>query len=242
MPHSLQHILVIEDEPKVAQSLQQGLNEADFRTTLANTGEEGLVHFLEDKPDIIILDLNLPGRDGIEILHTLRQHDNQIPVIILSARDTIEDRVSGLDIGADDYLVKPFAFAELLARLRVILRRDNSPKENTLSETNSAGTMLTIADLSIDLLKRKVIRENKNINVTPREFEILELFMRNKNTTVSRKTLARDVWHVERATPLDNVIDVHIMRLRKKIDDGYAIKLIQTVRGLGFMLSAEEQK
>jgi len=227
-----QHILVIEDEPKVAQSLLQGLTEANFKVSLASSGEEGLVHFLEDKPDVIILDLNLPGRDGIDILYTLRQHDKQIPVLILSARDTVEDRVGGLDIGADDYLVKPFAFTELIARLRVIFRRDIKTEE----------TILTISDLSLDMLKRKVSRQNKNINVTPREFEILELFMRNKDRTVSRQLLAHNVWKVQRATPLDNVIDVHIMRLRKKIDGDYDLKLIKTVRGLGFMLSEDEKE
>ena len=224
------HILVIEDEPKVADSLQQGLNEANYAVTLAASGEEGLVTFLESKPDVIILDLNLPGRDGIEILQTLRQHDNKIPVLILSARDTVEDRVSGLDTGANDYLIKPFAFSELLARLRVFLRLERQIEEMELH----------FLDLSIDLLKRKVTRNNINISVTPREFEILELFIRNKNTTVSRQTIAKDIWKVPRATSLDNVIDVHIMRLRKKIDDNFDLKLIKTVRGLGFMLSAED--
>lgn len=230
MANSVQHILVIEDEPKVAQSLCQGLNEANYTTTVANSGEEGLVRFLEKRPDAIVLDLNLPGRDGIDILHTLRQHNSKIPVLILSARDTIEDRVVGLDTGADDYLVKPFAFPELLARLRVMLRRDN-----TIDETS-----LQVADLNIDLLKRKVSRRNRDIKVTPREFEILELFIRNKDQTVSRQTIARDIWQVQRATPLDNVIDVHVMRLRKKIDDDFDLKLIKTVRGLGFMLTEEQ--
>lgn len=230
-----QHILVIEDESKVALSLQQGLNEANFKTSLASSGEEGLVHFLEEKPDVIILDLNLPGRDGIDILHTLRQHDKKIPVLILSARDTVEDRVSGLDTGADDYLVKPFAFSELLARLRVILRRDNK-------STLKSETVLTVSDLAIDLLKRQVTRQKTLINVTPREFEILELFIRHKDRTVSRQTLAREVWKVQRATSLDNVIDVHIMRLRKKIDGEYPQKLIKTIRGLGFMLSEDEHE
>lgn len=230
MPQSVQKVLVIEDEPKVAESLRQGLIEAEYQVTLAASGEEGLVKFLEDKPDVIILDLNLPGRDGIEILQTLRQHDKTLPVIILSARDTVEDRVSGLDTGADDYLVKPFAFTELLARLRVTLRRDIQTEE----------VILTFSELSLDLLKRKVFRNDEIVNLTQREFEILELFIRNKNRTVSRQIIARDIWKVQRATSLDNVIDVHVMRLRKKIDGDYKLKLIKTVRGLGFMLSEEE--
>jgi len=225
-------ILIIEDEPKVAESLLLGLREVDFEVEWAPTGEDGLTCILENQPDVVILDLNLPGRDGLDILATLRKHHEQLPVLILSARDAIDDRVSGLDIGADDYMIKPFAFPELVARLKVMLRRDNQ------------GHILAfeLADLSIDIVSRAVKRNGKKISLTPREFEILELLFRSLKRPVSRKTIARDVWQVERATSLDNVIDVHVMRLRKKIDDEFDVKLIQTIRGLGFMLTDEEQE
>ncbi len=224
-------ILIIEDEPKVAESLQLGLREVEFDVEWAASGEEGLTCLLENQPDVVVLDLNLPGRDGLEILSTLRKHHENLPVLILSARDAIDDRVTGLERGADDYMIKPFAFPELVARLKVMLRR----------ESNNNVLAFELADLSIDIISREVKRGDKGISLTPREFEILELLFRNLKRPVSRKTIARDVWKVERATPLDNVIDVHVMRLRKKIDDEYDVKLIQTIRGLGFMLSNEEQ-
>lgn len=224
-----QHILIIEDEPKVAESLQLGFVEAGYDVAVANSGEEGLTLLLEQTPDALVLDLNLPGRNGIEILTTLRKHHQQLPVLILSARDTIEDRVDGLETGADDYLVKPFAFPELLARIRVLLRRDQ--KKSTIE--------YNVDNLHVDVLSRKAQRADKSLNLTPREFEILELLLRNADRPVSRQTIARDVWRVERATSLDNVIDVHVMRLRKKIDNEVNTKLIHTIRGLGFMLSLD---
>ncbi len=224
-------ILIIEDEPKVAESLQLGLREVDFEVEWAATGEEGLTCLLENMPDAVVLDLNLPGRDGLEILATLRKHHEQLPVLILSARDALDDRVGGLERGADDYMVKPFAFPELVARLKVMLRRDNQSRVLTFE----------LADLTVDIVSRQVKRNDKKISLTPREFGILELLFRNLKRPVSRKTIARDVWKVERATSLDNVIDVHVMRLRKKVDDEFEVKLIQTIRGLGFMLSDEEQ-
>ena len=223
----LQHILVIEDEPKVADTLRLGLMETGYSVDLAYTGEEGLTLLLNRIPDAVILDLNLPGRDGIEILSMLRMHHENLPVLILSARDTVQDRVQGLDTGADDYLVKPFAFPELLARLRVMLRRE---QQKTRLEYQ-------IADLNVDIVARKAKRAGISLNLTPREFEILELLLRNEGRPVSRQTIARDVWRVELATPLDNVIDVHVMRLRQKLDAAFETKLIHTIRGLGFMLS-----
>jgi len=224
-----QYILIIEDEPKVAESLRLGFLEAGYEATIANSGEEGLTLLLEKIPDLVILDLGLPGRDGIDILTTLRKHQPKLPVLILSARDTIEDRVNGLEIGADDYLVKPFAFPELLARTRVLLRRDKQ----------TSNIEYTIDNLHVDVILRKAKRANIFINLTPREFEILELLLRNIDRPVSRQTIARDIWRVKRATSLDNVIDVHIMRLRKKIDCDNNTKLIHTIRGLGFMLSVD---
>lgn len=228
----MSRILIIEDEPKVAESLLLGLRELDYQVDWAASGEEGLTCVLENEPDVIILDLNLPGRDGLEILATLRKHHEQLPVLILSARDAVEDKVKGLERGADDYMIKPFAFPELVARLKVMLRREQQTPVLTFE----------LADLCLDVMSREVSRAGKRINLTPREFEVLELLFRNLKRPVSRKTIARDVWKVERATPLDNVIDVHVMRLRKKIDDGFDKNLIQTIRGLGFMLSDAEQE
>lgn len=222
-------LLVIEDEEKVAQYLSKGLQEAGYQVDIALTGEDGLIHWLKNDIDLVILDLNLPGRDGLEVLKIIREKDVTLPVIILSARDTTEDKVLGLESGADDYLIKPFEFNELLARIRVRLRHEHA---NTLE--------YVISDLSVDVLSRKVKRNNTTINLTPREFEILELLLRNAYKPVSRQVLAKDVWRVERATPLDNVIDVHVMRLRKKIDGENEKRLIHTIRGLGFVISDRE--
>ena len=221
------HILVIEDEVKVAETLRRGLQESGYQVTLAPSGEDGLVLLLESDIDALILDLNLPGRDGLDILKTLRQHYPDLPVLILSARDTVDDRVTGLDRGADDYLVKPFAFPELLARLRVLLRR----------EQKQGNLHCTVGDLVVDIVAREVSRAGDSIILTTREFEILELLLRHRDQPVSRQTIARDIWNVNRATPLDNVIDVHLTRLRKKIDGNREDKLIHTIRGLGYVLS-----
>jgi DNA-binding response OmpR family regulator len=170
----------------------------------------------------------LPGRDGMEILRTLRRSKAQTPVLILTARDTLEDKILGLDLGADDYLVKPFAFPELTARIRALLRRGRGDE----------ALKLKLADLEMDLIKRAVVRGKQAIPLTAMEFEILEYLLRNQGHVVTREMLAREVWkETERATPLDNVIDVHIGRLRKKIDEPFKGKLLHTVRGVGFILS-----
>lgn len=222
-------ILITEDEPKVLGSLATGFREFGFHVLPALTGEEGLVLLLETKPDVIILDLNLPGRDGLEILNTIRRHDSAIPVLILSARDTVEDRVSGLETGADDYLTKPFAFSELLARIKALLRREiGKPKPEVDYKLN---------DLELHIITRKAFRGERDLNLTPKEFELLALLLRNRDQPVSRKILIQELWKVDRATSLNNVIDVHIMRLRKKIDAPGESKLIHTIRGLGFMIT-----
>jgi two-component system, OmpR family, copper resistance phosphate regulon response regulator CusR len=175
---------------------------------------------------VLVLDLGLPGRDGIEVLRTLRQKGSTTPVLVLTARDTIEDRVLGLDVGADDYLVKPFAFPELLARIRALVRRGRA----------SDGLRLTLADLELDLATRRVWRGGQTIDLTAREFELLEYLVRQQGHLVSREMVARDVWQEPaRATTLDNVIDVHLARVRKKIDVDHQPKLIHTVRGVGFV-------
>ena len=225
-------ILVVEDERKVAKALQDGLEAEGYDVAVAHTGEEGFFLVNAQPFDLIVLDRLLPGRDGIEILTTLRKRGLQTPVLVLTAKDAIEDRVVGLDSGADDYLVKPFAFPELLARIRALLRRGKTDQ----------ATKFRIADLEMDVVARMCVRGGKTLDLTPREFDLLEYFFRNQGHPVSREMLARDVWK-ERArhTPLDNVIDVHIARLRKKIDDAFEHHLLHTVRGVGFVLRLEEK-
>jgi DNA-binding response OmpR family regulator len=225
-------ILVVEDELKVADALRDGLAEEHYDVTVERTGEAAFFRVNTESFDIILLDLGLPGRDGLEILSALRQRGLKTPVLVLTARDTLHDRVGGLDAGADDYLVKPFAFAELLARIRALARRGRS----------SDVPRLMVGDLEMDLITRKVVRGEQPVELTVREFELLEYLMRHSAQVVSRETLARDVWkETSRTTPLDTVIDVHIARLRRKIDlAGTAVKLIHTIRGVGFMLREGE--
>lgn len=225
-------ILVIEDESKTARALQSGLRGEGFDATVAPTGEEGLHLFESNSFDLVVLDWMLPGRDGIAVVKELRARGAKTPVLLLTARDAVEDRVLGLDSGADDYLVKPFAFAELLARVRVLLRRAGDT-ENLRRQ---------IGDLVLDIENRRAYRSSKEIALTPREFDLLAYFMRRHGQTVTRRMLAKEVWREpNRVTPLDNVIDVHIAHLRRKLDDGYRTKLLHTVRGVGFVLRAEAQ-
>jgi two-component system copper resistance phosphate regulon response regulator CusR len=220
-------LLIVEDEAKVARALGEGLQREGYEVTVARTGEEGYYLLDTRSFDLVVLDLMLPGRSGLEILGTLRAQNRGIPVLILTARDTVQDRVIGLDTGADDYLVKPFAFAELAARIRALLRR---------GRTEPASHM-RVADLELDASARSVTRGGRPLELTGREFELLEYLLKNRGCVVSREMLARDVWReTDRATPLDNVIDVHIARLRRKIDDAFEPKLIHTVRGVGFIV------
>ena len=224
-------VLVVEDEQKVANALKEGLEGETYDVIVERTGEGAFFRVNTETFDVILLDLGLPGRDGIEILAALRQRGLKTPVLVLTARDSLTDRVQGLDAGADDYLVKPFAFAELLARLRALVRRGRS----------SESPRLQVGDLQVDLITRKVMRGATPVELTVREFELLEFLMRHHAQVVSRETLARDVWkETSRTTPLDNVIDVHIARLRRKVDFEQQLKLIHTVRGVGFMLREGE--
>jgi DNA-binding response OmpR family regulator len=224
-------ILVVEDEQKVADALREGLEDERYDVVVERTGEAAFFRVNTETFDVVLLDLTLPGRDGLEILRALRQRRMETPVLVLTARDTLEDRVTGLDAGADDYLVKPFAFAELLARIRALVRRGRV----------SDAPKLAVGDLEMDLVTRKVLRAGKPVDLTVREFELLEFLMRYQGQVVSRETLARDVWkETARTTPLDNVIDVHIARLRRKVDLDQTVKLIHTVRGVGFMLREGE--
>jgi two-component system, OmpR family, copper resistance phosphate regulon response regulator CusR len=223
-------ILIIEDEDKLAKALRKGLEADQFSVSVARTGEDGFFLASTEPHDLIILDLMLPQRDGMEVLSALRQKGVSIPVLILTSRDTVSDRVQGLDAGADDYLVKPFAFPELLARIRAILRRGKS----------DTGDTLKLADLEMDAGGRTVHREGKELSLTAREFDLLEYLLRQRGRVVSREMLARDVWQeTARYTPLDNVIDVHIAHLRRKIDEPFRKKLLHTVRGVGFVLREE---
>jgi len=224
-------ILVVEDEQKVADALREGLEDERYDVVVERTGEGAFFRVNTETFDVVLLDLTLPGRDGLEILRALRQRRMETPVLVLTARDSLEDRVTGLDAGADDYLVKPFAFAELLARIRALVRRGRV----------ADAPRLSVGDLEMDLVTRKVLRSGRPVDLTVREFELLEFLMRYQSQVVSRETLARDVWkETARTTPLDNVIDVHIARLRRKVDLEHSVKLIHTVRGVGFMLREGE--
>ena len=224
-------ILVVEDEQKVANALREGLEDEHYDVMVAPTGEDAFFRVNTEKFDLILLDLMLPGRDGLQILTTIRKRGLETPVLLLTARDTLEDRVTGLNSGADDYLVKPFAFEELLARIRALLRRGRTVDMLRFG----------ISDLDMDIVTRKVTRGGRVIDLTAREFELLEYLMRHEGQVVMRDMLARDVWkETARGTPLNNVIDVHIARLRRKVDTEPFEKLIHTVRGVGFMLKQGE--
>lgn len=221
--------LIVEDDGKVAGALKAGLTAEGYEAVVSRTGEDGYFRATTEPFDVIVLDLGLPGRDGLEILSGLRSRGLTVPVLVLTARDTVEDRVSGLDHGADDYLVKPFAFAELLARLRSLLRRGKSDQ----------SLRLVMADLELDPIARVAQRAGITIDLTAREFDLLAYLLRYQGQVVSREMLARDVWkEPSRGTPLDNVIDVHVTRLRRKIDADAPQKLIHTLRGVGFTLKA----
>jgi len=225
-------ILVVEDDKKVARALREGLQAEHYDVRVAPTGEEGFFLVNHEVFDLVLLDLMPPRRDGVEVLTTLRKRGLQTPVLILTAKDTVDDRVQGLDLGADDYLVKPFAFPELVARIRALLRRGRMDQV----------LKLQLDDLEMDLLTRRVTRRGLTLDLTAKEFELLEYLLRHQGRVVSREMLARDVWQVAaRATPLDNVIDVSIARLRRKIDDPFEKKLLHTLRGVGFMLGGKHE-
>jgi DNA-binding response OmpR family regulator len=222
---AMSRVLIIEDELRLLDSLRRGLAQEGYVVTTATTGEEGFYLATMETFNAVLLDLMLPGRDGMRMLSDLRTTGTAVPVLILTARDAIEDRVAGLDCGADDYLVKPFAFAELLARLRALLRR-NLP---------SRDTVLQAADLEMDLLSRRVVRDGEEVELTVREFELLEYLLRHLNMVVTREMITRDVWK-EPAGVLTNVIEVFIKTLRRKIERPNSRQLLHTVRGVGYAL------
>ncbi|HKV95433.1 MAG TPA: response regulator transcription factor [Candidatus Angelobacter sp.] len=223
-------ILVVEDEPKIARSIVKGLEAEFFTADLAADGEEGLQMALQISYDGIVLDLNLPRIDGLTLLRKLRQSGSTSRVLILSGRREVSDRVSGLEAGADDYLIKPFSFQELLARLHTLLRRSKDVLDT-----------LTVADLELDRMHRTVTRAGKPISLTQREYALLEYLMRNAGRTVTRTMVVEHVWNLG-FDGLTNVVDVYISYLRAKIDHGFAKPLIHTKRGIGFMISAVNEK
>jgi DNA-binding response OmpR family regulator len=221
----MHRLLIVEDQRKLLASLRRGLEEEEYEVATASTGEDAYFLATTESFDAVILDLMLPGRDGLQVLRELRSHGFGEPVLILTCRDAIEDRVQGLDAGADDYLVKPFAFAELLARLRALLRRNRGDRQ----------LVLCADDLEMDLVERRVVRGGEEIELSNREFELLEYLLRHKNHTVTRDMIGRDVWKEPDAL-WTNVIDVCINSLRKKVEQSGRRQLIQTARGVGYAL------
>ena len=218
-------ILIVEDETKTGDYLKQGLSEAGFSAELVRNGIDGLHAGLAADYDLIILDVNLPGIDGWQVIKTLRAAGRELPVLFLTARDQVEDRVKGLELGADDYLVKPFAFSELLARIRTVLRRGRSKDEERLA----------LADLELDVIKRRATRAGQRIDLTAKEFALLELFLRRQGEVLSRSFIASQVWDMNFDSDT-NVIEVAIRRLRGKVDDDFSPKLIHTLRGMGYVM------
>ena len=224
-------VLIVEDERRIADFISRGLFEQGYAVDVAYDGDEALHWPDVAEFDVVILDVMLPVRDGIEVCRTLRERGLRTPILMLTARDAVEDRVRGLDSGADDYLVKPFAFAELLARLRALTRR----------EPVALGTVLRVSDLILDTTTREASRQGMSLELTSKEYALLEYLMRYPNQVLTRTMIAEHVWNYDfdNAT---NVIDVHIRNLRRKIDDPFPTKLIQTVRGAGYRISARQSE
>ena len=222
-------VLIVEDEPKTGDYLKQGLSEAGFVADLARDGVDGRHLAVTGDYDLVVLDVMLPGLDGWQVLREIRQAGRHMPVLFLTARDQVEDRVKGLELGADDYLVKPFAFSELLARVRTLLRRGKSKEPE----------LLQVADLDLDLLRRRVTRAGKRIDLTAKEFALLELLLRRQGEVLPRSLIASQVWDMNFDSDT-NVIEVAMRRLRAKIDDDFEPKLIRTVRGMGYVLENSE--
>ena len=222
-------ILVVEDEKRIADFLSRGLQGAGYAVDTASTGGAALDCIHSTDYDLVVLDLMLPDMDGLQVMEKVRNRKLGPPVLILSARGALDDRVKGLELGADDYLVKPFAFVELLARVRALLRRGQPAPEK-----------LQVADLALDCIRRKVTRSGESIELAPKEFGILEYMMRNKGRPLSRTMIVEHVWDMD-YDGLTNIVDVYIRHLRSKIDDRFNLKLIQTVRGIGYMIEGPDK-
>jgi heavy metal response regulator len=219
-------ILVVEDESSIANFIRQGLSEAGYAVDVASDGQEGLAYALAAEYDVLVLDIMLPYLDGLEVLRETRRQGLKVPTLMLTARDTVDDRVSGLDAGADDYLVKPFAFPELLARIRALLRR---PPLQT-------GTTLIVGDLEMDTVVHQVRRQTRPIELSPREYAVLEYLMRHPNQVLTRTQIGEHVWNFDFYNE-SNVVDVYIGYLRRKIDRAGDAPLIHTIRGVGYSIS-----
>jgi len=222
-------ILLVEDNPRVASFIRRGLKEENYAVDLAIDGEEALSLARSSEYDLMVLDIMLPKQTGLEVLKTLRKEQNKTPILILTAKDKLQDKVAGLDAGADDYLTKPFGFEELLARIRALLRR----------HSDMVPAVLKAHDLEMDTARRHVTRDGQELSLSNREYALLEYFLRHPNRVVTRAMLTEHVWEHDFDT-FSNVIDVHIARLRRKIDDGFSKKLLQTVRGSGYILETSE--
>ncbi|MGI8962512.1 MAG: response regulator [Bryobacteraceae bacterium] len=221
-------VLVVEDEKRIADFLLRGLQSAGYAVDVADKGADAIDRVHSTEYDLVVLDLGLPDLDGLQVLEKIKNRKTIPPVLILSARDSVDDRVKGLEQGADDYLVKPFAFVELLARARVLLRRGQPTPEK-----------LQVGELTLDCIRRKVTRSNENIELAPKEFSILEYMMRNRGRPLSRTMIVEHVWDMD-YDGLTNIVDVYIRHLRSKIDDKFPAKMIHTVRGIGYMLDTPE--
>jgi len=222
-------VLIVEDDKALADGLTRTLRQSGYAVDHAETGELALRACAEEHYDLVVLDVSLPGLDGFEVLRQLRRDSHAGSILILTAHDAEADRVRGLDLGADDYLVKPFAFVELLARVRALLRRGQPAPEK-----------LQVADLALDCIRRKVTRSGESIELAPKEFGILEYMMRNKGRPLSRTMIVEHVWDMD-YDGLTNIVDVYIRHLRSKIDDRFSLKLIQTVRGIGYMIEGPDK-
>lgn len=218
-------LLIIDDEPKTAAYLRKGLSESGFVVDVATRGDDGLDIAWSGKYDLIVLDVMLPGRDGWDVLAQLRNDGLQVPVLLLTACDAVQDRVRGLELGADDYLIKPFAFSELLARIRTLLRRGPARESE----------IVCVADLELDLVRHKATRGGTRLNLTPKEFALLSLLARRSGDVLSRTLIAEHVWDMNFNCDT-NVVDVHVRRLRSKVDDPFDVTLIHTIRGIGYVL------
>ena len=223
-------ILVVEDEPKTGDYLSQGLTEAGYVVDLARNGVDGAHQATTEDYDLVVLDVMLPGLDGWGVLQAIRKAGRSMPVLFLTARSQVDDRVKGLELGADDYLLKPFAFSELLARVRTLLRRGRSMEPE----------VLRVADIELDLLRRRVVRGGRRIDLTAKEFALLELLLRRHDEVLPRSLIASQVWDMNFDSDT-NVIEVAVRRLRAKIDDGFEPRLIHTVRGMGYVLQTPEE-
>jgi DNA-binding response OmpR family regulator len=223
-------ILLVEDDRRIARFVAKGLREQSYAVDVTSDGDEAFYKLSVNDYDAVILDVMIPGRDGFEICRDLRSAGSEVPVIMLTARDTVQDRITGLDSGADDYLTKPFAVAELLARLRALLRRGHVVRD----------TIIRIADLALDTRAQRATRSGRGLALTTKEYALLEYLAREQGRVVSRSEIAEHVWD-ENFDPLTNLIDVHINRLRRKVDSGFSVRLIHTRRGTGYMLASLDQ-